>query len=121
MAFQILLVDDFPLFRQRLRRLLTAPDFVICGEASTGNEALERTRALKPDLVLMDLSMPEMNGIEVTRQIRQISPKTRIVVVTLHDSPKMSVLAKQAGADAYVVKSGRTAELIETVHSVLGV
>lgn len=120
MRFRVLLVDDFPVVREGLKHFLTIPGLVVCGEASNGKEALELVAALKPDLVLLDLSMPEMNGIEATRQIRQRFPKTRIVMISLHDPTHMAALAKEAGADAYVMKTSSAEELVATIQSVLG-
>lgn len=120
MAFRVLLVDDHPVFRAGLKNLLTLPGLAICGEANNGKEALERVAALEPHLVLMDLSMPEMNGIEATRLIRQRSPKTRVILISLHDPTQMAALAKEAGADAYIAKTSSVEELIATVQSVLG-
>ena len=92
----------------------------MCGEAGNGKEAIEKALALKPDLVLMDISMPMMNGIEATRQIRQLSPVTKIVIVSLHDNEVITAQAKDAGADAYVVKACRSEILIDTIAAVLG-
>lgn len=121
MTHRILLVDDYPVVREGLKRLLGLPGVAICGEASNGKEALERVATLKPDLVVMDLTMPEMNGIEATKEIRRRFPNTRIIVVSLHDSARATPLAKQAGADAYVQKTSSAEEFIDTVQAVLGV
>jgi len=119
MTHRVLLVDDHPVVREGFKRLLEQPGLSICGEASNGREAIERVAALKPDLVLMDLSMPEIGGIEATREIRRRHPATKVVVVSLHESTQASMLAREAGADAYVAKSRAATELIETIRSVL--
>jgi len=120
MTHRILLVDDHAMVREGFKRLLDVPGLSICGEASDGKEALEKVAALKPDLVLMDLSMPVMGGIEATREIRRLSPAIKVVIVSLHDSVHAATQAKQAGADAYVVKSRSAGELLEAMSVVLG-
>jgi len=92
----------------------------VCGEAGNGQEAIEKALALKPDLVLMDITMPVMSGIEATRQIRQLSPETKIVIVSMHDNEVITAQAKDAGADAYVVKACPSEILIKTIAAVLG-
>lgn len=120
MAIRVLLVDDHPVVREGFKRLLDVPGLTVCGEASNGKEAVERVAGLRPDLVLMDLSMPEMGGIEATRETIRRCPETKVIVVSLHDSAHAAIQAKQAGAEAYVVKSRSAAELLETIHAVLG-
>ena len=120
MTYRILLVDDHAMVREGFKRLLDVPGLSICGEASDGKEALEKVAALKPDLVLMDLSMPVMGGIEATREIRRLSPAVKVIIVSLHDSVHAATQAKHAGADAYVVKSRSAAELLEAISVVLG-
>lgn len=120
MAIRVLLVDDHPVVREGFKRLLDVPGLTVCGEASNGREAVERVVGLRPDLVLMDLSMPEMGGLEATRETLRRCPETKVIVVSLHDSAHAAIQAKQAGAEAYVVKSRSAAELLETIHAVLG-
>lgn len=120
MAYRILLVDDHVVVREGFKRLLDSPAFTICGEAGNGKEAVERVLELRPDLVLMDLSMPVMGGAEATREIRRLSPTTKVIVVSLHDSKQAVAEAKQAGASAYLVKSRTADDLIEAVAAVLG-
>jgi two-component system, NarL family, nitrate/nitrite response regulator NarL len=119
MTHRVLVVDDHPIVREGFKRLLDIPGLTVCGEAANGREAMDCVAVLKPDLVLMDLSMPEMGGIEATREIRRRWPATKVIVVSLHDSAQAAAQAKQAGAQAYVVKSRSATELIETVHAVL--
>jgi DNA-binding NarL/FixJ family response regulator len=120
MTHRVLVVDDHPIVREGFKRLLDIPGLSVCGEAANGREAMECVAALKPDLVLMDLSMPEMGGIEATGEIRRRWPTTKVIIVSLHDSVQAAAQAKQAGAEAYVVKSRGATEIIEAVHAVLG-
>jgi DNA-binding NarL/FixJ family response regulator len=118
---RILIVDDHEIVRSGLRRLVERQSgWEVCGEAVNGKEAIEKALALKPDLVLMDISMPVMSGIEATRQIRQLSPVTKIVIVSLHDDEVITAQAKDAVADAYVVKACPSEILLKTITAVLG-
>jgi two-component system, NarL family, nitrate/nitrite response regulator NarL len=117
---RILIVDDHEIVRSGLRRLVERQSgWEVCGEAVNGKEAIEKALALNPDLVLMDISMPVMSGIEATRQIRELSPVTKIVIVSLHDDESIAAEAKNAGADAYVVKACPSEILLKTIETVL--
>jgi len=121
MVIKILVVDDHEIVRRGLRRLIEGHSgWKVCGEAGDGKEAIEKTLALKPDLVLMDISMPIMNGIEATRQIRRLSPETKIVILSLHDDRAIATKAKEAGADAYVVKTSPCDTVLGAMATVLG-
>ena len=121
MSTRILIVDDHEIVRSGLRRLVERQSgWEVCGEAVNGKEAIDKALALNPDLVLMDISMPVMNGIEATRQIRRLSPVTKIVIVSLRDDESITEEAKNAGADAYVVKACASEILLETIAAVLG-
>jgi DNA-binding NarL/FixJ family response regulator len=118
---RILIVDDHEIVRRGLRRLVERQSgWEVCGEAVNGKEAIEKALALNPDLVLMDISMPVMNGIEATRQIRRLSPVMKIVIVSLHDDEVVTAQAKSAGADGYVVKACPSEILLKTLTAVLG-
>lgn len=119
MAARILLVDDHALVREGIKQLLV--DYSVCGEASDGLEAIQKVLELKPDLVLMDISMPNMNGIEATKQIRKQAPEIKIILLSMHDSVQIAEQGKQAGADAYVVKASSAAELQKTIKSVMNI
>ena len=103
---RILLADDHPSFRHMLRAFLELnPNWEVCGEAADGLEAVTRTTELHPDIVLMDLNMPHLNGLEATRRIRSISPSTRILILTLHELSSLPEVAQDSGARGYVLKS----------------
>jgi DNA-binding NarL/FixJ family response regulator len=118
---RILIVDDHKIVRSGLRRLVERQSgWEVCGEAVNGKEAIEKALALNPDLVLMDISMPVMNGIEATRQMRRLSPRTKVVIVSLHDNKSIAAQAKAAGAVAYVVKASPSEILLRTIAAALG-
>ncbi len=102
---RILLADDHLLFRKGLARLLDAQlDFEVVGEAADGLEAVEQTRLLRPDLVLMDISMPNCDGLEATRRIKAQMPEVRVVMLTVSDDEQDLTTAVQHGADGYLLK-----------------
>jgi DNA-binding NarL/FixJ family response regulator len=102
---RVLIADDHPLFRSGIRALLAAdPTTDIAGEATTGEEAIELATALQPDVVLMDIQMPGINGIEATRRIMQTSPQIRILIITMFEDDRSVFSAMRAGARGYVLK-----------------
>src|ERR1700733_12964546 len=106
MPLTILLVDDEKTVRSALGRLLSArSEWKIVGEANDGVEAVAKTRDLKPDVVIMDVTMPEMNGLEATPQIKKLNPATEVLIFTQHDSNQMIREAQKAGASGYLLKS----------------
>jgi DNA-binding NarL/FixJ family response regulator len=116
---RILVADDHELVRQGLRALLESePQWTVCGEAATGREALVLALDLKPDVLILDLALPELNGLEVIRQVRRTLP-TRILVVTMHGSDDIAREAIDAGANGYVLKSDAGRTLSEAVRTVL--
>jgi two-component system, NarL family, nitrate/nitrite response regulator NarL len=91
----------------------------ICGEAANGKEAVERVRELQPDLVLLDIVMPVMNGLDAAHEIHRIAPSTKIVFLTIEDTPQAAALARLAGADGLVSKAAAGRELIPTLRRLL--
>ena len=118
--YRVLVVDDHQVMRQGIRALLSNdPVWDVCGEAENGRQAVEKTRELRPDLVILDLTMPEMNGLEAARHIRQIAPDTKIVIFSMHESPQVRKEARDAGADAFVSKSAVAEQLTGTAKKLL--
>jgi DNA-binding NarL/FixJ family response regulator len=115
---QILVADDHEIVRHGLRRLLeTQPGWEVCAEAGTGREAVEKARQLKPDVVILDFSMPELNGAEAARQILKGLPRTEIVILTMHDSEQLLREVLEAGVRGYVLKSDAMCDLVAAVHA----
>ncbi len=115
----VLIVDDHPLFREGLKSLLAGHSgFEVIGEAGTGNEALLKAEKLRPDLVVMDLSLPDKSGIGVTRSMRDLLPETRIMMLSMHSKIEYITEAFQAGATGYVVKESASEKLIECLETV---
>ncbi len=119
MPLRILIVDDHPVVRHGLRSLLKGrPEWEIVDEAEDGVQAVEKTNRLKPDVVVLDVSMPGMNGLEACRLIRKTVPDSEVLIVTLHDSPQMLREAPNAGARGYIVKSSAARDLLAAVEAV---
>src|SRR5258706_6251135 len=115
---RILIADDHPIFRFGVRTLLTAmPDMAVVGEAVTGEEAIQLTETLLPDLVLMDIHMPGINGIEATARIRAHHPLTAILMVTMLDDDSVFA-AMRAGARGYLLKGAEPAETLRAIRAV---
>jgi DNA-binding NarL/FixJ family response regulator len=118
-SLRILIADDHPLFRAGLRAMLTsAPDTELVGEATTGEEAASLAAELQPDLVVMDVQMPETDGIEATRRITRDSPHINILVVTMFEDDGTVFQAMRAGARGYVLKGANYAEMLRAIRAV---
>ncbi|MFN8485316.1 MAG: response regulator transcription factor [Anaerolineae bacterium] len=116
---RVLLVDDHPVVRLGLRALLESePDMEVVGEAGNGVEAVSRTQELKPDIVIMDISMPEMDGLEATRRIRALDPDTHVLILTVHAQERYLFPVLKAGAAGYVLKSTVDTELVNAIRIV---
>ena len=116
---KILLVDDHAMFRAGIRALLEAEGrMVVVGEASSGDEAVDRVRELKPDVVVMDLSMPGSNGLEATRRIAALELDTKVLVLTVHAEEEYLVPVVEAGASGYLTKTSADNDLIEAIKVV---
>jgi DNA-binding NarL/FixJ family response regulator len=119
MTVRILVVDDHPVVRRGLRALLgDRSDWEIIDEAEDGIEAVEKATRLQPDIVVLDVGMPRMDGLEACRQIRKIVPGSEVLIVTQHDSAQMMREAVAAGARGYVVKSDAVRDLPTAVDAV---
>jgi two-component system response regulator NreC len=113
----IVLADDHHVVRQGLRSLLEAePDFSVVSEAGDGLEAAQLVERLQPDVLVLDLMMPGLNGLEVTRQVSQRSPRTHVVILSMHPNEAYVLEALRAGAAAYVLKESTSAELVRAVR-----
>ncbi len=116
---RILIADDHAIVREGLRTLLEVqPDIEIVGEATDGEEAVNKTKEIQPDIVLMDITMPGMNGLEATRQIKQNNPDVRILVLTMHEGDEYFFKFLDVGASGYFIKGGSSTELISALRAV---
>ncbi|MGE0881428.1 MAG: response regulator [Acidimicrobiia bacterium] len=116
MAIRLLLVDDHRMVRESLRRSMEDEGFEVLGEAADGEEAVRRTTELRPDVVLMDVSMPEMDGVEATRRITAEIPDVRVVMLTMHADADVVDRALKAGASGYLIKDCTIEEVAQAVR-----
>ena len=116
---RVLIADDHTIVRSGLSMLLSAePDMQVVGEAADGAQALEMTARLRPDVVLMDIAMPNLNGIEATKRIRREFPEVRMLILTMHRSEEYFFQVLEAGASGFVLKGAETDELLQAVRAV---
>ena len=116
MRLRILVVDDVRAVREGLRSLFAGGDVEICGEAENGQQAVDQVRALRPDLVVLDINMPVMDGLRATLEIRRIAPEMKVVLFSINDSPEAKAAAKMVGADALVRKASAVFDLLPTLR-----
>jgi DNA-binding NarL/FixJ family response regulator len=118
-SIRVLIADDHPLFRDGMQGLLgSLPDMEVVGEASSGEQAIELARALQPDVILMDIKMPGINGIEATREILHISPRISVLVVTMFEDEDSVFAAMRAGARGYLLKDSSGQEVGHAIRAV---
>src|SRR5579863_9804523 len=119
MTIHILLADDHTILRAGLKMMLNAqPDMEVVGEAQDGKHAISEAYRLQPDIVLMDITMPDMSGIEATRHIKKTQPEVKILVLTMHENEEYVFQALRAGASGYMLKEAADTELITALHVV---
>lgn len=118
-ALHLLIADDHPLFRHGLREFLNlAPGVQVIGEAASGEEAVQQAEALQPDVILMDVNMPGLNGIEATRQILHDSPHIRVLVVTMFEDDSSVFAAMRAGARGYILKDAEKEDILRAIQAI---
>jgi DNA-binding NarL/FixJ family response regulator len=117
---RILIADDHEIFRRGLRSLLESHlEWEVCGEATDGQEAVERVKELNPDVVVLDITMPRMNGLEAAQVIRTEAPRSKMVILSQHEPSLMRQAALSAGASAYVTKSEVSRELMVAIETMI--
>jgi DNA-binding NarL/FixJ family response regulator len=117
---RILIADDHEIIRRGLRALLSSrPDWVICAEAATGREAISKAAEHRPDIVVMDIAMPVLNGLEATRKIRKMLPKTQVVILSLHYSDLLVREVLDSGARSYILKSDASRDLFHAIEALV--
>ena len=116
---RVLIADDHPMFRHGVQALLaSAPDLAVVGEASTGQEAIDLAGTLQPDIILMDLQMPEVNGVDATRRILAARPQIRILMVTMFEDDASVFTAMKAGARGYILKDADKPDILRAISAV---
>jgi DNA-binding NarL/FixJ family response regulator len=119
-SLRVLVVDDHEAVRKGVCAILDSHDgLVVCGEASNGTEAVAKTAALRPELVVMDISMPGMDGISAAREILKLYPETRIIILSMHDSKQLIEGARKVGARGYVTKGQAGSALLDAVDAIV--
>ena len=116
---RVLLADDHTIVRQGLRALLDSQeDIEVVGEAENGRQAFEKTKQIVPDIVVLDITMPNLNGIEATRQIKKLNPEIKVIVLTVHDNEEYVHQVLQAGASGYLLKESAVSDLVSAINAV---
>jgi DNA-binding NarL/FixJ family response regulator len=120
MRARILIADDHELVREGLRKVLgTRPEWEICAEAPTGRQAVELAERIGPDLAILDFAMPELNGLDAARQIRRVSPRTEVLILTMHQTDQLVRDVLAAGARGFILKSDAGRVLVQAVEALL--
>jgi DNA-binding NarL/FixJ family response regulator len=121
MATRILIADDHEVVREGIRTLIdrSRPEWKICGEATNGEEAIEAAKALKPDVIVLDITMPKMSGLEAAPRIAKLGLGCRILMFTMHDSDRLAIEARRAQAQGLVLKSQAARDLIRAIDRLL--
>lgn len=120
MANRILIVDDAAFMRMMIRDILTKNGYDVCGEANDGAQAIERFKELRPDLITMDITMPEMDGINALKEIKKIDPNAKVIMCSAMGQQAMVIDAIQAGAKDFIVKPFQPDRVIEAIKKTLG-
>lgn len=118
--YRILIADDHEAVRRGLRAAIIGAGWIVCGEAADGREAVEKTAQLKPDLVILDVSMPNLNGLEAAREILESGSTAKLIVFTMHESPQIREEANRIGVHGYAAKSDPLSNLLANIRSILG-
>ncbi len=121
MSARILIADDHEVLREGLKSLLakSRPEWEICGEATNGDDAIRYVQELKPDLLILDITMPGLSGLEASQRIRKLGIRVPVLIFTTHHSERLSVEVKQAGAQGYVLKSQAARNLVLAIDTLL--
>jgi len=118
--FSLVIAEDHTILREGLKALFTSqPDFEVVGEAQDGIQAIRCVQTLAPDIILMDLSMPKLNGLEAIKEVKRLNPATKIIVLTVHNAEEYVLATLEAGADGYVLKDANRFELLMAMNHVL--
>jgi two-component system, chemotaxis family, chemotaxis protein CheY len=120
MANRILIVDDAAFMRMMIRDILSKNGYDVCGEANDGQQAIEKFKELKPDLITMDITMPEMDGIQALKEIKKIEPNAKVIMCSAMGQQAMVIDAIQAGAKDFIVKPFQADRVIEAIKKTLG-
>lgn len=116
---KLLVADDHKIFRQGIKKLLEEePDLQVVGEAADGRETIKKATELKPDVILMDIAMANLNGLQATKQIKKILPDTKVIMVTMHKNEEYVLQSFQAGASGYILKEGAVEELVSAIRTI---
>lgn len=120
MSNRILVVDDAAFMRMMIRDILSKNGYEVCGEANDGNQAIEKFKELKPDLVTMDITMPEMDGIQALKEIKKMDPNAKVIMCSAMGQQAMVIDAIQAGAKDFIVKPFQADRVVEAIKKTMG-